>query len=271
MTTGLCGTSACGAGTGSCQYPTVGTSCGTGLVCDGNGACVAAHGSQTFTETGSQQTFVVPAGVTSLTVDVIGAAGGVTGVWWSSSPGAGGRVQGTLAVTALATLYINVGGQPVTSCVGGFNGGGTGDCWDDGTSSGGGASDIRVGGTALSNRVVVAGGGGGSGDDCDVNYDRGGAGGGSTGGWGLDCNENEASGGTQSSGGQDLYGTGDWGALGVGGSSNEIGGGGGGGYYGGGGSVFGGGGGGSDYVGGLTSVTEIQGYNGGTGTITLSW
>ncbi|MFW1396645.1 glycine-rich protein, partial [Vibrio parahaemolyticus] len=54
---------------------------------------------------------------------------------------------------------IYIGEQPAGS-EGGQNGGGKG-C-GKGT-GGGGASDIRVGGTSLSSRVLVAGGGGGYG------------------------------------------------------------------------------------------------------------
>ncbi|MDI6788540.1 MAG: glycine-rich protein, partial [Planctomycetota bacterium] len=123
---------------------------------------VKARTTMAFDYTGSQQTWVVPAGVTSITVDVLGAKGGN-----GSSGGVGGngaRVQTTLSVTPGQTLYIYVGGQS-SNASGGYNGGGTGG--NLGGSSyaggGGGASDIRQGGTILANRVVVAGGGGGGG------------------------------------------------------------------------------------------------------------
>ncbi|MDO7854048.1 glycine-rich protein, partial [Hymenobacter convexus] len=117
--------------------------------------------SVTFAYTGGVQTYTVPAGVTSLAVDMAGA----------SSGGGGGRVQATLAVTPGQVLTVVVGGAG-TAGAGGYNGGGA-STYQDG---GGGASDIRAGGTALTNRVLVAGGGGGSGD-----FAAGGAGGGLTG------------------------------------------------------------------------------------------
>ena len=49
-------------------------------------------------------------------------------------------------------------------------------CPTDGRFSGGGGTDIRIGGTALSKRVIVAGGGGGG---CYYSGYSGGAGGGS--------------------------------------------------------------------------------------------
>ena len=55
---------------------------------------------QTFSYTGSQQSFTVPGGVTTITVDAAGAEGGAGG------PGKGGRTQGDISVTAGATIYI---------------------------------------------------------------------------------------------------------------------------------------------------------------------
>ena len=118
---------------------------------------VAESGSQTFSYTGAEQTFTVPSGVNSITVDVKGAAGGYN----SSSEPKGGRVQATLPVTAGETLYIYVGGKGGASS-GGFNGGGSSGSRSN-YKSGGGASDIRSGGNALSNRIIVAGGAGGNG------------------------------------------------------------------------------------------------------------
>ena len=130
--------------------------------------------------------WTVPAGVTSVNVDLQGAVGGLNtlednpyyyaGYFYVAvdSGGPGGRVQATLAVTPGQVLNIYVGGtaaSPVIGSVtaGGFNGGGTGEKIGalyvfDGFAGGGGggASDIRIGGTALANRVVVAGGGGGA-------------------------------------------------------------------------------------------------------------
>jgi len=106
------------------------------------------------------QLWTVPVGVYLISVDISGGAGGYAG---ANTPGYGARVTCVLAVQPGTVLYYFIGsqGQPFVNgayVTGGYNGGGDGYSM----SSGGGASDIRVGGTALSNRVVVAGGGGGT-------------------------------------------------------------------------------------------------------------
>lgn len=97
--------------------------------------------------------------------DLFGACGA------SSSGGYGGHVQAVYQSETDTTLYIYVGGSPTDDyCrIGGYNGGGDGGLGGGtdplGNSShgdgGGGATDIRLGGTDLSNRILVAGGGGG--------------------------------------------------------------------------------------------------------------
>ncbi|MEI6766474.1 MAG: glycine-rich protein [Bacteroidota bacterium] len=234
----------CGSGTASCLA--VSTICYT-------------SGNQTFNYTGAQQTFTVPPCVTSVTLDVYGAQGGGGG-------GNGGRAQGTLSVTPGQILYVYVGGEGAGYntgvSVGGWNGGGNGHygC------AGGGGSDVRAGGTALSNRVIVAGGGGG------YYGNPGGAGGGTSGG---NAPNGPATGGTQSSGGTYC------GALGQGGSNPggmADGGGGGGGYYGGGTNYCAGaspangsGAGGSGYTGGVTAGTMMNGVRSGNGIIIITW
>lgn len=100
----------------------------------------------TFNATGAVQTWTVPANVTSINVTAYGA----------KSFGWGGGVQTTLNVTPGQVLYLYVG----TSS--GWNGGGTGIPVNLGSgSNGAGATDIRINGQDLVNRVVVAGGGGG--------------------------------------------------------------------------------------------------------------
>jgi hypothetical protein len=128
--------------------------------------------SETYSYTGSAQTFVVPAGVTSLQVVVAGAQGGAGFDYAAGTGGGGGRgavVGVTLAVSPGETLTLLVGGEggsgPAGS-VAGFNGGGAGAYnptpgFARAGGGGGGASDIRAGGAGLANRVVVAGGGGG--------------------------------------------------------------------------------------------------------------
>jgi len=233
-------------------------------------------GSQTFNYTGAQQTFTVPAGVTTISVDARGGQG-----YGCSTCGYGGRVQCNYSVTPGQTLYVYVGGMG-TETTGGFNGGGTGGS-NDNYAGGGGASDIRSGGTALGNRIIVAGGGGGSGSNCGQWTAEGGLGGGLTGGSGCvfscsDC-QYTGSGGTQSAGGiagPTSHGSctdNHDGTLGNGGSNTGgYGTGGGGGYYGGGSGCFEGAGGGSSYTGtGASGVTHTQGYQSGNGQVIISW
>ncbi|MFN8242798.1 MAG: PKD-like domain-containing protein [Ferruginibacter sp.] len=129
--------------------------------------------SQTFNYTGGVQTFTVPPGVTSLNITCFGAQGENAAI--GGTGGKGASATGTLAVTPGQVLNIYVGGAG-NGGIGGFNGGGNGGAMGNtffgGTTpgngpAGGGASDIRVGGTALANRVLVAGGGGGAGANGD--------------------------------------------------------------------------------------------------------
>lgn len=112
----------------------------------------------TFSYTGNVQTWTVPDGVTSISVDAYGSSGEQLP---SSKPyrGKGGRVQATIDVVPGQVLHIYVGGRN------NWNGGG-GRAVSSGPwmgTRGGDATDIRVGGTALTDRVLVAGGGGGTG------------------------------------------------------------------------------------------------------------
>jgi hypothetical protein len=227
----------------------------------------------TFTYTGGTQTYTVPVGVTSITVDVYGAQGGFGYNVPNVGAGLGGRLQATVAVTPGEVLNIYVGGQggPGGTTIGGtagYNGGGVGGGWPGGRSGGGGGggSDIRRGGTALANRILVAAGGGGTG----VNYstgNRGGDGGGLTGANGL-TGTYLGAGATQVAGGAPN------GVLGGGGNApgGQTGGGGGGGYYGGGSSAWEGGGGGSSWTSsvGITSVVHTAGSRNGNGQIAIT-
>ncbi|MEO8846629.1 MAG: glycine-rich protein [Kofleriaceae bacterium] len=253
------------------------------------GVCDAfcAHGSETFSVTGAAQTLSLPGCVTSITVDVRGAAGGQA--FFSTSfgaPGFGARTVATLAVSATDTISIFVGGaggDAGSSLPGaaGFNGGATGgtDTLNDEQSGGGGggASDIRINGTTLAARVVVAGGGGGA-ATCGGSPSGGGAGGnliggGPPGGCGL-----LATGGTQSAGGNggvySGYCSASSGALGNGssGCSPSGAGGGGGGLYGGGGGAWAGGAGGSSFTEATaTNVNLTQGFQPGDGQVIVTW
>ena len=130
-------------------------------------SCAIGETPAAFGFTGGEQTTTVPAGVNSVTVYLSGAQGGAgrsgAGTIGGSpnSPGGtgglGGRVRGTLAVTPGSLLSIWVGGQGSQA----VNPGGIGQGVDG---IGGGATDLRVGGNAIGNRVGIAGGGGGGGN-----------------------------------------------------------------------------------------------------------
>ena len=157
-------------------------------------SCGVGETPAAFGFTGGEQTTTVPAGVHSITVYLSGAQGGAGRSGAGSiggspnSPGGagglGGRVRGTMAVTPGATLSIWVGGQGSQA----VNAGGVGQGVDG---IGGGATDLRVGGNGIGNRVGIAGGGGGGGNAgwSTTNVIAGGAGGvggGGTGGAGAD-------------------------------------------------------------------------------------
>jgi LPXTG-motif cell wall-anchored protein len=221
----------------------------------------------TYMSTGGEQTFVVPAGITSINVVAIGGKGG-NGDVSGAAGGFGAKVEGDLAVTPGSTLYVHVA----------LAGGGAGPGWvvNPGGGGGGGSSDIRTvtgtdaAATLASRRMVAGGGGGGGGFYGGFGGDAGQAGGravtsvtnypasGAFGG-GAGTNAAGGAGGGASSGG----GSGVDGVLGGGGGAGGYwGGGGGGGYWGGGGgggngsfglAGGGGGGGGSSYIGTLTN------------------
>jgi hypothetical protein len=130
----------------------------------------------TFNYTGTERTYTVPAGVSSLQVQAVGANGQNSDEpFRPATGGTGGMVTGELAVARGAaispgeTLYVAVGGSG--SGMGGYNGGGKGGLGGGG--GGGGASDVRTcsrTSAACANRVsspltrlIVAAGGGGAG------------------------------------------------------------------------------------------------------------
>lgn len=232
----------------------------------------------TFTQNG---TFTVPYGITKIHIDAVGSKGyGASGV-----AGKGGRVQCDLEVVPHQVLNITVGSIPTVLNEAVYN-----------------ASDIRVGGTDLSNRIIVAGGGGsgtGLSPSSSSSTHYGGAGGGLTGGTAGWTNYMAGGfGGTQSGGGSASYRTGGnvdgWvgganGTLGMGGNGGYgymygglvRGGAGGAGYYGGGGGSvydidavgisFAGGGGGSSYTNSnCSNVVHTQGFQDGAGYVTIT-
>ena len=117
---------------------------------------------------GTPQTFVVPPGVTRISINAWGASGSRNG--YRSVGGLGARARGSLRVTPGEVLTIRVGGRPAfnnAAASGGYNGGGSptvqGYPLTIIPGGGGGASDVRRGGDGLEHRVLVAGGGGGAG------------------------------------------------------------------------------------------------------------
>ena len=215
---------------------------------------------QAFSHTGANQTFVVPATTTSLTVYMWGAGGGGghTGTQGATAGGAGAYLEGTLTVAPNNSLTIIVGGGGAHGSVGVAYGGG-GSAAGAAYGGGGGRSAIQLSGTEL----VDAGGGGGAGYDCSGGYANfsptinGGAGyPGLTGAsWPFDS----GGGGTQTAGGAagpgnaSSYGTPQPGTYLAGGLAAAYAGAGGSGYYGGGGGNTNdtngaGGGGGSSYT-----------------------
>ncbi len=234
---------------------------------------------QTFSYTGGTQTWTVPTGVTFVEITANGASGGASldniGSWqvFVKAGGLGGRVTTTLAVTPGQVLNIVVGGSG-GSPVGGFNGGGGGAFNQENflAGGGGGATDIRIGGAGLADRVLVAGGGGG-GAFCTTSTNMGFVGGGLTAAGNVYVGQ-----AGQSTGGSGA-------SLGLGTACGNIhsnvntfySGGGGGGYYGGGATCipnYGeGGGGGSSYTdaGLATNVVHTAGVNSGNGSLTITY
>ena len=84
-------------------------------------------------------------------IEIAGGKGGGT------NGGSGAKITADINLTRKTKLTISVGGSGGATA-GGYNGGGAGG-WAGG--GGGGATDIRVGGTKLSDRILVAAGGGG--------------------------------------------------------------------------------------------------------------
>jgi hypothetical protein len=273
----------------------------------GAGTAGAVPTSETFSFTGEQASFTVPADVCELTIDAFGAQGGAgsiiegdNGVFSErvgdelgaqqieGEPGVGGpggQVTATVPVTPGETLTILAGGaggdaDGNTAGAGGFNGGGDGGTGSEdggGGGGGGGSSSVSRGNEAL----AIAGGGGGGGG-----FEEGGDGGagGGPGTDGADAGDSVATGG-QAGGAGGAAGTGDVngtpgspGAGGTGASALDSGGGGGGGATGGGGgggnedeadSGGGGGGGGSGF--GPDDGFSANGVRAGDGEVVITY
>jgi hypothetical protein len=244
----------------------------------------ASANKATYSTATSNTPWVVPTGVTSITVKAWGAGGGGGGgggtnyYYYGGDAGGAGFAQATFTVTPGETLTIKVGG----GAGGGIN--------SDGYAGGGGGGGYSGVFRSATRLIIAAGGAGGGGVGNYGNGSYGGVGGGTTGGYG---GGNYGYPGTPSAGGWNGGGTGstDGSALsggnggygngygGAGGSGGMNGGGNGGAgdsyYYGGGGSgggagYYGGGGGGCyQYYGGGGGGGGSS-YTTGTGTSTSS-
>jgi hypothetical protein len=261
-----------------------------------------------FSCTGAAQTWTVPTGVSSATFTLDGASGGQgAGHGYPAAGGKGGELLATLPVTAGDSYSVLVGcqganGSDGVNSAGGFNGGGPGGSYNGFLpgGGGGGATDIRHGGTGLTDRILVAGGGGGSsssGEATGTTIPAAAAGGAGSGandaGPGADGADGGGAGGAQGTssgggaGGPATVGhAGEGGSFGAGGSGGQApngdggSGGGGGGWYGGGGgagsttsfTAGGGGGGGAGYaISTATAVTVSTGVHAGDGQVLISY
>jgi hypothetical protein len=227
-------------------------------------------GETSFTYSGSVESWTVPAGVTSMDIEVLGSVGGDGGGTGGGSGvgGKGARMSGTFAVTAGTVLSIYAGGN-------------------DGTRAGGDCSYVSEGTTPL----VVAGGGGGgaytrTGSDAPVtedgtepipgSYTHGVAGTGGNGGGAGSGEWGTGGGGGWWSAGTSASGTAGGAIRCMGSAGSEYAGGAGGGYSGGGGTAMAsgwgtiaGGSGGSYNIG--TDQDNAPGVSADSGTITIVW
>ncbi len=260
-------------GTATISYA-VSSSCGTGVATK-----IVSVNCTAFATPGLGYTYTVPVGVTSVLINAAGSKGGNSGIG-ASAGGNGGTAICTLAVYGGQVLYAYVGGIGGAFSSGANGGGYPGNPYGGG---GGGGSDVRVGGTALGNRVLSAGGGGGGAyyTSYACTTSTGGQGGGTTGGNGLQCGYSSYSfGGTTSAGGNNFFVSGYNGSLGAGGnggpssSGGGFSGGGGGGWYGGSAGYAAGGGGGSSYYqagnADISGFSTTAGTNSSTGYVTIT-
>ncbi len=271
-----------------------------------SGLDTCQNGNQTFNYSGVIDTFIVPAGITTLHIEAWGARGGNSD-YNSRTGGLGAHAGGDVTVIPGDTLLILVGQQGEDDAVGG-GGGGTfvatigGQPLMVGGGGGGASSDnngvhapVDTNGTACSGSVINGGTGGNGGSACAPPQSHGGGGGGGfytdgqdgntgapnyNGGFGgksfLNGGAGGAPGRTDGACSRDAYG-----GFGGGGSTscNTVGGGGGGGYSGGGGGQHtgtctgtnrtGGGAGGSFNAG--ANRTDSAGVRNGHGIVKIEW
>lgn len=239
--------------------------------------CAAGVCSESYEETGSPQSFTVPALVTSLTLEVSGAGGGGG---FGAPGGNGARLAARFPVAPGSTLALVVGQRGEFNS-GGYGGGGRGGFAPFEEGMGGGGASFVFSEAGL---LIAAGGGGGAGGTSS-----GGAGAwnGVNGSISVEApfwEESESGrGGKQTGGGEGGTGAQSGGgptetpaiegAGGQGASGRNGGGGGGGGYYGGGGGGSqgfgpwsnGGGGGGADFLSGAGEDASFENGGGGQG------
>eukprot|EP01032_Pedospumella_encystans_P009874 gene9874-11588_t len=235
------------AGGGGSSYAMEGSYISSGIAYPaGNGSVTlfwipSSEMSVVFTNTGDHE-FIVPEGVTTLSVTLYGASGGDSfnsGYRVTAHGGKGGMIVANIAVQPGENLRVFVGGAGIEEGSGGFNGGGD-SCYEQGTPGGSagwpqGQEGGRGDGTHYSVSSWVPGGGGTQNDGGHP---------------GSNCNG------------------GDFGQGAA--CCNYYGAGGGGGYFGGGGSYGAAGGGGSSYaIEGF--VSSGIAYPVGNGKALLSW
>ncbi|MET9958084.1 Ig-like domain-containing protein [Streptomyces sp. NPDC006326] len=259
--------------------PPAATAAAAEPVCGTTGASATGPGASCTWTTPGTDSFTVPAGVSSVTVDLYGAEGGSAAGYVAPNPpntgapgGLGGHTHATLAVTPGQVLQLTLGAAGIPGSSrrgeyarpGGYGHGAGGGGAHGGGGSGGGASDLRVGAFGPAERILVAGGGGGAGNGGPQLH--GGAGGGLTGEPGGQAEGPQGSGVSGGGATQTAHGTGSpnsqlggpggaggdtdpntglpnpgsGGAGGNGGRGGNGGGGGGGGWFGGGGGSGGG-------------------------------
>ena len=216
---------------------------------------------------GNIEQLEIPEGTYAAVFELFGAQGGD-----AEYGGLGGFVKAAISLDSSAEAYVVIGGAGFGNDeLNGFNGGAS-----EGGLAGGGATDVRIGGRTLEDRILVAGGGGQRALLGGTGFFAGGNGGGANGENGPSVEGSTGGeGGSQFGGGAGGLGNiqnGGQGKLGLGGVGDDDNGHGGGGYFGGGGGGSsgglrrGGGGGGSSFVTDTArDVVFSQGVNLGNG------
>ena len=236
----------------------------------------------TYSNANAPQTVTVPAGVSSVTIEALGGAGG-QGIS-NGNTGAGALAIGTLAVTPGQELLVSVGAQGGNAtesddnAQGGWGGmggsGGDGNSQSDhlrNSGAGGGASTVEL---ADGTPVIVAGGGGGAGNNIPASGGNAGSSlTGSDGGEGSGYPTGPYGGKGHAGANSGPNGQNGYSGSGLGGSGGGGGGGLNGGTAGGGGGLAdggGGGGAGSSYLSSQLTGTSIEAYTSNSGRVTIA-